>query len=249
MSLLKNVQFVCIDCEFTGLNLEEDRIIEIGAIRFTLEQTLDSFESLINPDYPISEDSIAIHHITQTMVQDKPKIGSILPKVFEFIGDSIIVGHAVNQDLEMLKKAAAREQIPHKLRSLTIIDTLRLARHYGDSPNNSLSSLANHFNVPSDGAHRALNDVEMNIAIFKHLIRRFQKLSQVLNILQNPIRMKFMPLGKYKGRLFADIPLHYLQWASHADFDQDLLFSIKSEIKKRQKGTGFSKSTNPFSEL
>lgn len=43
-----------------------------------------------------------------------------------------------------------------------------------------------------------------------------------------------------------DIPLEYLLWASKMDFDQDLLFSIRSEIKSRKKGTGFAQANNPF---
>jgi DNA polymerase-3 subunit epsilon len=58
-----------------------------------------------------------------------------------------------------------------------------------------------------------------------------------------------MPLGKHKGRLLKEIPLQYLQWASHMDFDQDLLYSLRSEIRRRQKTEDFSKMTNPFSGL
>ena len=61
--------------------------------------------------------------------------------------------------------------------------------------------------------------------------------------------MKYMPLGKHKGRQFGEIPLQYLQWAAHMDFDQDLLFTIRSELKKRKKGTGFKQVTNPFGDL
>ena len=86
----------------------------------------------------------------------------------------------------------------------------------------------------------------MNVRVFKHLTKRFRTLSQVTHILSKPIKMKYMPLGKYKGRLFTDIPLEYLLWASKMDFDQDLLFSIRSEIKARKKGTGFAQANNPF---
>jgi len=61
--------------------------------------------------------------------------------------------------------------------------------------------------------------------------------------------MKVMPLGKHKGRLIKEIPLDYLKWAVRKDFDQDLIFSIKQEIRKRQKGQSFNQASNPFSQL
>ncbi|NGX60599.1 MAG: DNA polymerase III PolC-type [Chlamydiae bacterium] len=247
--LLEKARFICLDCEFTGLDLEQDRILEVAAIRFTLEKNLEEFETLCDPETPISEESIAIHHITPEMVKGKPKVGEILPTLLEFIGKDCVVGHGIGLDLEMLDKAAKRAHIPSNLSFQPTLDTLRLARLYGDSPNNSLGTLAAHFNASNPGAHRAKNDVEMNIEVFKHLIKRFKTVEQVRGALSKPIKMRFMPLGKHKGRPFSEIPLAYLQWAARMDFDQDLLFSIRLEIKKRKKGGGFSHATNPFAEL
>lgn len=249
MTLLKKVQFICLDCEMTGLDRDHDRIIEVAAVRFSLDGILGQYETLIDPECPISESSLAIHHITHQMLAGQPKIEEILPNLFSFLGKDLIIGHGIEFDIDMLVRAANRANIPCLLPQRRTIDTLRLARHYGDSPNNSLESLATHFNVPSDGAHRALNDVMMNIEVFKHLVRRFQTLEEVNEILSRPIRMKYMPLGKHKGRLFSEIPLQYLLWAAKLDFDQDLLYSIRLELKKRKTGGGFSQASNPFSDL
>ncbi|MCH9627579.1 MAG: 3'-5' exonuclease DinG [Chlamydiales bacterium] len=249
MTLLNKARFVCLDCEFTGLDLDKDRIIEVAAVRFTFTEMLDEYDQLVKPDCPISEEALAIHHISAQMVADKPSIDTLLPEFLSFIGKDLIVGHAVGSDIEMLSRAAERAHIPCHLKTRPFIDTLRLARLYGDSPNNSLGQLATHFNIAADPAHRALNDVKMNIEVFKHLVQRFKTVEQIQEILSKPIKMKYMPLGKHKGRLFSEIPLQYLLWASHADFDQDLLYTIRLEIKKRKKGTGFRDAVNPFSDL
>ena len=249
MTLLNKATFVCLDCEFTGLDLENDRIIEVAAIRFTFSEILGEFDKLVKPDCPISDEAFAIHRISAEMVESKPSIAAVLPEFFEFVGREMLVGHGLGSDLEMLNRAAERSGIPSPLKHRPYIDTLRLARLYGDSPNNSLEKLARHFNIPADPAHRALNDVKMNIEVFKHLVARFKTVEQIMDILAKPIQMKFMPLGKHKGRPFSEIPLQYLKWAAHMDFDQDLLYSIRLELKKRKKGGGFREAASPFSDL
>ena len=155
----------------------------------------------------------------------------------------------ISGDITMLTNAAKRLNSPCPLKIENCLDTLRLARHYGDSPSNSLETLARHFNVPFTKTHRALDDVQINITVFKRLVERYKTLEQIEKILARPIEMKYMPLGKHKGRLFSEIPLSYLKWAAHMDFDQDLLYSIRREINKRKKGQNFAQSSNPFSEL
>ncbi len=249
MGLINKDIFVCLDCETTGLETDNDRIIEIALVRFTFEEILETYETLIDPQMPIPEASTAIHHITDSMVKGKPKIIEILPKVFEFVGRSIIVGHGITNDIAFLCAAAKQHNMPCKLASHPYLDTLRMARLYGESPINSLEKLRQHFNIPEEGAHRAMNDVVVNIEVFKYLSKRFKTTEQVVNRLKSPIQLKTMPLGKHKGRTFPEIPVEYLRWAVNQNFDQDLMFSLKVELKKRNKGANFNQSSNPFANL
>lgn len=241
--------FVCIDCESTGLDPASDRIIEIAVARFNFQKILLSFETLIDPECEIPESSQDIHNISREMVEGKPKIAEVLPKVLELINGLVLVGHGITFDIALIANEARRAKIPTTILSQPHIDTLRLARLYGESPVNSLERLRQHFNIAPEGAHRAMSDVIVNIEVFKYLSKSFQSSGQILKTLQKPIKLKTMPLGKHKGRRFDEIPLEYLQWAERKDFDQDLLFSIRSEIRHRQRGGGFEQSANPFTDL
>lgn len=249
MGLLSKDTFICLDLETTGLDAEKDMIIEVAIVRFTFDQILETYETLIDPGCPISESSMAIHHITDDMVAGKPKIEEVLPMLFQFIGRSIIVGHGISLDLAFLMAAGKRHQIPNTLSSHPFLDTLRLARLYGESPTNSLETLRAHFNIAAEGAHRAMNDVVVNIEVFKYLAARHKTTEQLLDRLKKPIPLKAMPLGKHKGRPFSEIPHEYLTWAANKDFDQDLLFSIRSELKKRKQAPSFTQCSSPFSNL
>ena len=249
MVQLNEQQFVCIDCETTGLDQKLDRIIEVAIVQFSIEEVFFQYETLVDPECSIPEISIAIHHITQEMVSGKPVIKAILPEILSRIGKHIIVGHGVYIDIEMIAAAADRAGIPCSIRNNLYLDTLRMARLYGESPTNSLEQLRRHFNIEAEGAHRAMSDVIVNVDVFKYLAKRFKSVDQIFDVLSRPIMMKNMPLGKHKGRPLKEIPIEYLQWASYKDFDQDLLFSLRSEIKRRRKGNLFSQAANPFGEL
>jgi DNA polymerase-3 subunit epsilon len=241
--------FVCLDCESTGLDPKTDRIIEIAVTRFTFDRIIHSYETLVNPECEIPKLSQDIHNISQAMIENKPKIGEVLPQILKMIEGHIIVGHGIGFDISLIASEAKRCTIPCHIEQQPSIDTLRMARLYGESPVNSLESLRQHFNIAAEGAHRAMNDVVVNIEVFKYLSKPYNTTDQLFKALSKPIKLRTMPLGKHKGRKFDEIPIEYLQWAEKKNFDQDLLFSIRSEIRNRKKGGGFEQAANPFASL
>lgn len=249
MGLVSKDTFVCFDCEATGLDPEKDRIIEIAAARFTFDEILESREDLINPGISIPQHTIEIHHITDDMIRGKPAMKEVVAEYLNFIEGHIVIGHGIPFDLTLLDAEAKRAGKGSSLMNQKYLDTLRMARLYGESPTNSLESLRKHFNIAAEGAHRAMNDVIVNIEVFKHLSRKFKTTEEILKRLERPIALKLMPLGKHKGRPFREIPVEYLRWAANQNFDQDLLFSLRSELKKRKQGNLFSQASNPFSSL
>jgi len=248
MGLIHTDTFVCVDLETTGLDTKKDKIIEIAATLFTFDKKIATFETLVDPNCIIPAASIEIHNITQDMVAGKPKIKEVLPTLLEFIGNNIIVGHGILFDIEVIQSTANELGIPIP-RKYPFIDTLRMARIYGQSPINSLEKLREHFNIQPEGAHRAMNDVIVNIEVFKYLSKPYKTTEDLVKKLERPIRLKTMPLGKHKGRKFDEVPIEYLEWAVRKDFDDDLLFSLRSEIKNRKRGNSFEQAANPFTTL
>lgn len=246
---MEQQKFVCLDCETTGLDPVQDRIIEIAVVCFDFNTIYETFETLIDPERTIPLSSVEFHHIIQEMIIGKPTIKDVLPKLLTMIGNRIIIGHSVGFDIEILNQSAQRAGIPSTLKQNIYIDTLRMARYYGESPTNSLEQLRKHFNIDMEIAHRAMSDVKVNIEVFKRLADAFKTTEELFEMLSRPIFMKEMPLGKHKGRPMKDIPLQYLQWAANQEFDQDLLYSIRSELKRRRKGNDFSQAANPFKDL
>ncbi|MDP1880438.1 MAG: DUF3820 family protein [Parachlamydiaceae bacterium] len=249
MNDISKQKFVCVDCEATGLDPQNDRIVEIAVMLFDANEVYEQMESLIDPECLIPESSIAIHHITPEMVKGKPYIQNVLPEVLRLIGNHIIIGHGIKFDIDIISAAADRNDIPCSIRHNRYLDTLRMARHYGESPVNSLEQLRMHFNIPLEGAHRAMSDVIVNKEVFKFLSKQFRNTQHLFDVLSRPIQMSSMPFGKHKGRQFKEIPLQYLQWIVNKGFDDDLTFSVKTELKRRKNGNHFGQVNNPFLNL
>lgn len=249
MGLIHEDVFICVDCETTGLDLKTDRIIEIAAVVFTFDKIIWSSETLVNPHCQIPEESQQIHHISQDMVASKPSIKEVLPEFLKMIEGRIVMGHGIGFDMNIIAAEAERSQIQTKILQAPTIDTLRMARLYGESPVNSLDKLRQHFNIEPQGIHRAMSDVMVNIEVFKALSKGYKTTEELVRTLDKPIKLRAMPLGKHKGRKFSEIPLEYLQWAERKDFDQDLLYSLRCELRNRKKGGGFQIASNPFTKL
>ena len=92
---------VVLDTETTGLDARKARLVQIGAVRLK-GGNLDAaqrLESLINPGCRIPKASVAVHGITDEMVADAPKFAAIAEPFEAFIGNCIVIGHAITYDL------------------------------------------------------------------------------------------------------------------------------------------------------
>src|SRR5574341_197309 len=155
--------FVALDLETTGLDARRDRIIEIGAVKFENGKLLGEWHTLINPGSPIPAYITRLTGISDHDVADAPAFAAVVPRFREFIGNAPIVGHNVRFDLSFLAAGGLRTASP-------VIDTYAVASVLlPDTPRYSLTSLAALFDIPTDGAHRALNDAHMTHALFEHL--------------------------------------------------------------------------------
>ncbi|MDA8773999.1 DUF3820 family protein [Chlamydiia bacterium] len=245
--------YCCLDCEATGLNKSEDRIIELAIVTFKLTkdgyEVIETFNSLINPKRSIPQESIDIHHITNDMVTDQPTFDKHVQIIRRLISNHPIVGHSVDFDMHLIQSEYKRVNEYYPYKNNLIIDTLRLARLNGSEIDNSLIKVARKNNINAVQTHRALDDVMLNIEVFCVLSRKFKSFNQMKSAINKPIKLNMLPFGKYKGRPLSAIPERHLHWLSKQEFDIDIGYSINKEIKRRKQHNGFHQKGNPFSGL
>lgn len=149
--------YVALDIETTGLDSRFNEIIELAGVKFEDGVETARFQSLVKPEEEIGEFITALTGITNDMVRDAPAIETALPAFLSFVGDSVIVGHNVNFDVNFLYDKAESLGLPPF--SNDFVDTMRVSRRlYKDLKNHKLSTLISHLGVGDTVEHRALSD-------------------------------------------------------------------------------------------
>ena len=102
------------------------------------------------------------------MVKNAETIDKVMPKILEFVGTSVLVAHNADFDIGFLKYNA-------KVLGLTLentyIDTLRLAKAlFPDYKKYKLGIIAENLGIEVLVAHRALDDVDTTVKVFKVMI-------------------------------------------------------------------------------
>ncbi|SVA20178.1 uncharacterized protein METZ01_LOCUS73032, partial [marine metagenome] len=100
---IKN-NYCVIDLETTGLDNLTDAIIEIAVIKFDLDGISETYQSFVNPGREIPPFISDLTGIFDKDVLVAPEFNSIIPKLKEFIGDSILIGHNVGFDVGFLRE-------------------------------------------------------------------------------------------------------------------------------------------------
>jgi len=170
---IEDIVFSFIDVETTGLNPDVDRICEIALVSYKDFKQIYSFSTLINPQKYIPFEATKVNKITNEMVKNSPTFSQVAAKIIVALNDSVIVGHNVNFDKGFIEKEFLRCGL--KLPNLYFIDTLEIARKFGNFQNNKLGNIARQLEISHENWHRALSDVEMTSKIFEHFMIIFKK--------------------------------------------------------------------------
>ena len=165
--------YVVFDLETTGFSPENNKIIEIGAVKVEKGKIIDRFSTFVNPQEPIPFRIEELTSINDSMVINAEVIEKILPKFIEFCKGAIMVAHNADFDMSFIKHNCKIQEIEF---NPTIIDTVALARMLIPSLNRfKLDTVAKAVGVSLDHHHRAVDDAECTAEIFVKFIEMLKK--------------------------------------------------------------------------
>ena len=81
------------DLETTGINITNDRIVEMAVLKLHPDERIEKKVWLINPQIPIPDEVSAIHGITDQMVSDAPTFKQLSKTIYSFIKGSDLAGY------------------------------------------------------------------------------------------------------------------------------------------------------------
>ena len=177
-------ELVALDLETTGLNSQEDAIIEFGAVRLLDGRIIDEYSTMINPGKSIPA---SITHLTGIRPEDvvgAPLLEIVLPEISTFVGASPIIAHNISFDMGFLQR--------HKILKANVqIDTYDLASVLlPRAPRYNLNNLTQLAGIQLEHAHRALDDARATALLYWFLWERVlelpvETLNEIINAAQS----------------------------------------------------------------
>ena len=167
-----NDEYVCFDCETTGLNPKIDDIVSIGAVIIKNNTIISSkkFVKFVKPKTKLQAEAIKIHHIRECDLEDAEDINDVVLEFLHFIGNRTLVGYYLEFDVAMVNKYIKPKlgiTLPNKLIEVSAVyHDFKMELIPQGHIDLRFNSIMEELNIPSLGKHDAYNDAIMTSMIF-----------------------------------------------------------------------------------
>ncbi|MFA7332110.1 MAG: UvrD-helicase domain-containing protein [Candidatus Delongbacteria bacterium] len=159
---------VVLDVETSGLDPEQDEVLEIACQRWSRDVELDRLHLLLKPTRPLGA-SAAVHGLDAELLRREGRDPArAFAELVEFIGPSLVVGHNIRFDISLLQGHARRLGI--QLPDWPTADTLALARRVLRTGSMRLGDLAARLQLRHEPTHRAMDDVSATAHLLEVLV-------------------------------------------------------------------------------
>ncbi len=239
---------VFFDLEATGLDLENERIIEIACIRLNPDGSSFKYDTLVNPGKVIPDEVIELTGITNEDVAEMPAFQEVAVLLSDILTGSDLAGYnAANFDVPLLRAEFARAGVPFTVPDdMVVLDSLEIIRKH------EIRSLGwtykYYFGRDFPDAHRAMNDVEATVDIFNEQASKYEldgSVREIVKTLRHPYldsRRKFIMdegvvkicFGRHKDKSIAEIAkaeASYITWMLD-NLEPELQIIIRQEMER-----------------
>ncbi len=230
------------DCETTGNDPKLDRVVQIALLRLP---ELVSFETLVNPGFPIAPEVSEVHGITTEIVKDSPSFFEISPQLYQLLHeqDSLLCGYNIRTfDMKILTEEFKRVQLSFPKEGAPVIDSCEL--FYKMEPRDLSGAMKHYLNDTHELAHGAMPDVIATVKVLYAQLHRYEGLptdpAEFSNLTKRQKRANYLDesgrviwwfreatlsFGKHKGTTLRDVyrkDRGYFSWVLREDFPQDM---------------------------
>ncbi|MFT6970659.1 MAG: DNA polymerase-3 subunit epsilon [Roseivirga sp.] len=160
------------DLETTGINIAQDRIVELAILKVKPNGEVERMHHLINPTIPIPEESAMIHGIRDEDVKDKPTFKSLAKSVAKFLEGADLAGfNHVRFDIPLLVEEFLRAGLDFEVGGRKLVDAQKI---FFMMEKRTLSAAYQFYcNKELEGAHGAMADTEATYEVLKAQLDKY----------------------------------------------------------------------------
>ncbi len=242
---------VFFDLETTGLDLKNDRIVELAFIKWTPRGDILEKERRFNPEMPIPPEATAVHGITDADVANEAPFCRRARALAKMLEGCDLAGFNVRRfDIPMLVHEFKRCGVDFSIEGRRVVDMQNI---FHREERRDLSAAARFYlDREHEEAHTALGDIRTSAGVLGAQLARYPHIPQDLDGLHEyceeyaPTRTEvdrwFSPeeegrvfrRGKHKGKPLAEVAREapdYLQWMIGADdMDEDVIALVRTAL-------------------
>ncbi len=244
---------VFFDLETTGVDIDEDHVIEIACLKVLPDRSKQSFQTLVNPGRFVPPEVTELTGITDEDLVSAPSFSDIAEDLSLLLAESDVAGYnAVKFDLPVLRKEFERIGKPFPSPAdVVVLDAFEILRHF--EKRNLSWALKYYLDKEAPDAHRAMADVTATEDIMREQILRYELRgtpSDIVTKLRHPFldsgrRLKedgdhvIICFGKYRGRTLRDLTESdpgYVTWMTE-NMDPEIVQILKRYIHFNASGS------------
>lgn len=169
------------DTETTGVDVNSDRVVELGAVCIEGGAHTDRRKMRIDPQIAIPAGASAIHGIRDEHVRGKPTFAQVAPRFLEYFAGRPDGGrapwlcgyNATGFDVPLLNAELTRAGITASIDVQQVVDPMVFVRwHLRHLRSRSLESACQHFRIELLHAHSALDDAAATASLLLDMVAR-----------------------------------------------------------------------------
>lgn len=228
---------VFIDLETTGIDVINDRIVEISAIKILPNGKREVKTRRINPTVPIPQEATAVHGITNDDVKDEPTFKEIARSLAQFLEGCDLAGFNSNRfDFPLLAEEFLRADVDFDFRKRKFIDVQTI---FHKMEKRTLEAAYRFYcDKELEGAHSAEVDALATFEVLKSQLDRYSELQNSVDflaefsthnqnvdfagrIIYDENGKEVFNFGKHKGKSVEEVfekESSYYAWMMNGDF-------------------------------
>lgn len=228
---------VFIDLETTGIDVVNDRIVEMAVLKILPNGKQELKVRRINPTIPIPPEATAVHSITDEDVKNEPTFKEVAKSLAQFMEGCDLAGFNSNKfDFPLLAEEFLRADVDFDFRKRKFIDVQTI---FHKMEKRTLEAAYKFYcNKELEGAHGAEVDTVATFEVLKAQLERYPELENSVDflaefsthnqnvdfagrIIYDENGVETFNFGKHKGKSVVEIfqkePSYYA-WMMNGDF-------------------------------